>query len=153
MKRSKSSISDGLLLAGAAISLGLASPGNAEAQTGCSNSTLKGNYIYAQDGYKTGATANERQPFAQAGRETFDGEGNMSGVYSGNLNGTIVSVGEYTGTYTVNPDCSGLVTFTDKLNQTFNYDIYVADGGDEFAFVQTDENSITAAYERRRVSK
>jgi hypothetical protein len=76
----------------------------------------------------------------------------MSGVSSGNFNGTIVRV-DYAGSYTVNPDCSGSVTFTDNLNQTSHFDIYVADNGNEFVFVQTDQNSITAAYERRRVSQ
>ena len=149
MKISKASIFNGLLLAGAAISLSLANPGNAEAQTTCSAATLNGNYIYAQDGYKNSVS----EPFAQAGRETFDGNGNMSGVFSGNFNGTIVR-GDYAGTYTVNPDdCSGSVTFTDSLNQTSHFDIYVADDGNEFVYVQTDENSITAAYERRKVSQ
>ena len=149
MKRSKASIvHNGLLLAGAAISLGLANPGNAEAQTSCSTATLNGNYIYAQDGYQNSA----RKPFAQAGRDTFDGKGNISGVFSGNFNGTIVR-GDYAGTYTVNPDCSGSATFTDNLNQTSHFDMYVADEGNELVYVQTDENSITAAYERRRVSK
>jgi hypothetical protein len=149
MKRSKAFIfHNGLLLVGAAITLGLANPGNAEAQNSCSTATLTGNYIYAQDGYQDSVS----KPFAQAGRETFDGKGNMSGVFSGNFNGTIVR-GDYAGTYTVNPDCSGSVTFTDNLNQTSHFDIYVADNGNEFVFVQTDQNSITAAYERRRVSQ
>ncbi len=52
----------------------------------------------------------------------------------------------------MNSDCTGTVTFTDNLNQTFHYDIYIGDDGAEFVFVQTDPNVVTAAYERRRVA-
>ena len=116
---------------------------------GCSIATLDGDYIYAQDGYQKDTTADAPfAPFAQAGRDTFDGMGNMSGVYSGNFNGTITR-GNYDGTYTVEPDCSGSVTLTDNLGQTSHYDMYVAADGSELVFVQTDPNFITAAYEYR----
>lgn len=89
--------------------------------------------------------------FAQAGREHFDGNGRMSGIYSGNFNGTIVR-GSYAGTYTMKADCSGTVTFTDNTKQVYNYDIFATQGGSEFVFVQTDSNSITSAYQRRRAA-
>ena len=89
--------------------------------------------------------------FAQAGREHFDGKGGMSGIYSGNFNGTIVR-GSYSGTYAMKADCSGTVTFADNLKQVYHYDVFAAQGGGEFVFVQTDPNSITSAYERRRVA-
>src|SRR6266705_914154 len=142
----------GLLLAGAAIAWRLGYPQRAEAKSGCSVASLNGHYIYAQDGFTIqGQTANDRIPFAQVGREHFAGEGHMSGIYSASFNGGIVR-GTYAGTYTMNSDCTGTVTFTDNLNQTFHYDIYIRDDGAEFVFVQTDPNVVTAAYERRRVA-
>ena len=98
-----------------------------------------------------GKSADKNQLFAQAGREHFDGNGGMSGIYSGNFNGITVR-GSYSGTYAIKADCSGSVTFTDNLKQVYRYDIYAAQGGGEFVFVQTDSSSITAAYERRRVA-
>jgi hypothetical protein len=138
----------------ASTSFAFASTSFAVEQNGksCSAKSLAGNYLYAQDGFSDGATPGSRSPFAQAGRETFDGKGNMSGKYTGNFNG-VIQRGTYTGTYTVNADCSGSVTFTDNQNTTYHYDIFVNDSGDEFVFVQTDANSITAAFERRRVAK
>jgi len=117
----------------------------------CSIATMKGDYLYAQDGVIPGKSAEKNQFFAQAGRENFDGNGRMSGIYSGNFNGSIVR-GNYAGTYTMKADCSGTVTFTDNAKQVYNYDIFATQGGSEFVFVQTDSNSITSAYQRRRAA-
>ena len=116
----------------------------------CTLASLKGSYIYSQDGFLiSGAEASQRTPFAQVGREYFDGSGIMSGVYTASLNGRIVR-GRYNGTYTVGADCVATIVFTDNLGVTSHYDGYLADGGEEFAFVQTDANVVTSAFERRR---
>src|SRR5215472_9686059 len=126
--------------------------GDSHAQSGCSVGTLRGAYIYAQDGFTiSGDTASQRTPFAQAGREMFNGDGTMSGVATENLNGEVGRV-TYTGTYTVEPDCTGAVTFTDTNGVVSHYDIAIEDGGAEFGFVQTDANIVTAAFERRRTA-
>jgi hypothetical protein len=118
----------------------------------CTLATLKGSFIYAQDGFIiAGSEASQRTPFAQVGREYFDGAGTMSGVYTASLNGRIVR-GRYNGTYTVGADCIATIVFTDNLGVTSHYDGYLADGGDEFAFVQTDSNVVTSAFERRRAT-
>lgn len=128
------------------------SNGSSEAQAGCSVRSLQGAYIYAQDGFNVaGETASQRTPFAQSGREVFNGDGTMSGVGTGNFNGEIARV-TYSGTYTVDADCSGTVTFTDGEGVVSHYDIFLADGGAELGFVQTDANVVTAAFQRRRAS-
>jgi hypothetical protein len=111
---------------------------------------LRGIYVYAQDGFDImGDTAAQRTPFAQAGKEFFDGNGKMSGSFTASQNGKIVR-GTYSGTYTVNSDCSGTVTFTDNTGKTFHYDIFVEVGGTEFSFIQTDAGVVTAGFERRQ---
>ena len=122
------------------------------AQSGCSLGTLRGAYIYAQDGFIiAGDTAAERTPFAQAGRELFNGDGTMSGMATENLAGVAGRI-TYTGTYIVQPDCTGSVTFTDSNSAVSHYDIAIENGGAEFGFVQTDANVVTAAFERRRTA-
>ena len=138
------------------IALALATSGcdsnDSEAQSGCSAASLKGAYIYALAGFSvTGDTASQRTPFAQAGREVFNGDGTMSGVGTGNFNGTVARL-RYTGTYTVDANCFGQVTFTDDEAVQSHYDIYIEDGGAEFGFVQTDPGVVTAAFQRRRAS-
>ena len=126
--------------------------GTSEAQSGCSVGTLRGAYIYALDGFTiAGEMASQRTPFAQAGREIFKGDGTMSGVGTANFNGTVVRV-TYTGTYTVEPDCTGAVTFTDGAGVVSHYDIAIENGGAEFGFIQTDPNVVTANFERRRTT-
>jgi hypothetical protein len=116
----------------------------------CTLASLKGSYIYAQDGFIiAGSDASQRTPFAQSGREYFDGNGLMSGVYTASMNGRIVR-GRYNGTYTIGADCVAAIVFTDNLGVTSHYDGYLADGGEEFAFVQTDTGVVTSAFERRR---
>ena len=126
--------------------------GSSEAQSGCSVGTLRGAYIYALDGFTiAGDEASQRAPFAQAGREIFNGDGTMSGIGTANFNGEVVRV-TYDGTYTVAPDCTGAVTFTDGEGVVSHYDIAIENGGAEFGFVQTDPGVVTAAFERRRTT-
>ena len=125
----------------------VASPASAADQ--CSLATMKGSYLYAQDGIILGTSPDKNKPFAQVGREYFDGKGGMTGMYSGNFNGAIVR-GSYKGTYKINPNCSGTIAFQDDRKNVYNYDIFVTQNGSEFVFVQIDSNSITAAFERRR---
>jgi hypothetical protein len=79
---------------------------------------MKGAYLYAQDGIILGKSADKNQPFAQAGREYFDGKGGMSGIYLGNING-IIARGSYKGTYTMESNCSGTVALEDNLKTYF----------------------------------
>jgi len=126
--------------------------GDSHAQSGCSVGTLRGAYIYAQDGFTvSGETASQRTPFAQAGREIFNGDGTMSGVGTANFNGAVTRL-TYEGTYSVAADCTGSVTFTDGDGIVSHFDIAIVDGGAEFGFVQTDAGIVTAAFERRRTA-
>ena len=134
------------------LALGGCGGSGSHAATGCSVGSLRGAYIYAQDGFTiSGNTASQRTPFAQAGREMFNGDGTMSGAATANFNGTVTRV-TYAGTYDVAPDCTGTVTFTDNTSVVSHYDIAVEDGGAEFGFIQTDANIVTAAFERRRTA-
>ena len=45
----------------------------------CTLATMKGAYLYAQDGIILGKSADKNQPFAQAGREYYDGKGGHVG--------------------------------------------------------------------------
>ena len=122
----------------------------ASAGGGCSLRTLKGAYEYAGDGFKTaGDNAAQRTPFAQSGREVFNGDGTMSGMGTASMNGATVRL-TYKGTYTLNADCAGAVTFTDNQGQASHYDIFVDAGGERLSWVQTDPSIVSAGWESRR---
>src|SRR5215216_2195014 len=76
----------------------------------CSLSTLKGSYGYLISGAvfdSSDPTFNTHFPFAGLGRVTFDGQGNATGTELVNFAGFFIDR-VYTGTYTVNEDCTGI---------------------------------------------
>lgn len=82
------------------------------AQSGCSVATLSGNYgfTFGPAGVlklKTGKTA---VPWVGAGLATLDGAGNMTATWANSFNGRITQGNVWTGTYTVNSDCTGVMT-------------------------------------------
>ena len=79
-----------LLVVGAAVLLttvgaGYAKNEDASKRAKCSNATLKGTYLFAQNGVEI--KGNEQRPFAIAGYDVFDGNGEVKGLASGNFNG------------------------------------------------------------------
>jgi hypothetical protein len=81
---------------------------------GCSNSTLKGDYAFA---VLTIVAASPPGPGVVVGLGTFDGRGGFTQIdYPGN-GGTDLGLDEkfrtgQTGSYTVNPDCTGFMTIS-----------------------------------------
>ncbi len=94
------------------------------AQSGCSVATLTGNYGFTFSGFQLqtggGTTGHGKSvPFYGEGLGTFDGAGNVSATFAYSQNGALPGDSyvantnvPYTATYTVNPDCTGLVTGT-----------------------------------------
>ena len=90
--------------------------------TRCSNATLKGTYIYSSVGMLDG------KPYAESGREVYDGKGGVELTYSGTDNAS----GTMRATYNVSPDCIGraiypygqtLVSFISPDGSRFTYTI------------------------------
>jgi hypothetical protein len=122
------------------------------AQQTCSLGTLKGNYIFAYDGFNVmGPTMTDRLPFASAGHETYKGNGEVNGITTTSVNGVVTTVA-YSGTYTVAPDCSGTTTLTDENDVTTHYRIVIQPDGLVVGYVGTDSNVVTAGYESRRTT-
>jgi hypothetical protein len=94
------------------------------AKSACSVATLKGNYAMTFNGFQVNATP---QPFYGEGLLTFDGAGNVTGTFNFSLNGVPALNNPYTATYTVNPDCTGVINGTN--------------GGDSATFVILDDGS------------
>jgi hypothetical protein len=82
----------------------------AAARPRCSQTTLRGMYLFADHGVDT--TGNT---FAGAGYEVYDGNGNIEGVSSANFSGEITRNEHYSGTYTVNADCTGTSTESPRV--------------------------------------
>jgi hypothetical protein len=99
--------------------------------------------MFAYDGVQI--KGNNKGPFATAGYQVHDGKHKVNGVYSANFNGKIFNNESFTGTYTVNADCTGTATFTDGTH----YDLFIAPSGSMFTFVQTDAKFVTLGIAQR----
>src|SRR5262245_16725244 len=112
-----------VIAVGLALFAGCGGGHRGEAQATCSLATLKGRYIFAYDGFNVmGPTQADRVPFASAGHETYGGDGAVSGFSTTSTNG-VVSAAAYSGTYTVDTDCSGTTDLTDENGVRTHYDI------------------------------
>ena len=88
----------------ALFALGIAS--TARADNPCSLATLTGGYGLTLLG---SLQPNNAEPVALVGRVVFDGNGNFSIVENRSINGAISQV-TVTGTYTMNTNCTGVIT-------------------------------------------
>lgn len=75
------------------------------AEPSCSMNKVSGSYGYTTSGFVL-APGGVFVPAAAAGRIDFDAQGNVSGTQTRVVAGTPLAE-TYSGTYTVNPDCTG----------------------------------------------
>ena len=107
--------------------------------TGCSLSTLKGNYSVQGQGTILVQLPGLPPPpllLAEIAIDFIDGAGNITGKFTANAGG-VVGSGTVAGTYTVNPDCTGTISlvtsFGTPVNESF---VLLRNGG--LRLVQTD---------------
>ena len=138
------------IAAAAALALSLAPTAKAD-DKGCSNAILRGTFAYTS----TGSIATPPAiagPFVEVGTQAFDGNGGTTASAMSSQNGNISPL-TVTGTYTVNPDCTGTMTLqvTFPGFPTFPVDVYfvVDDGGDEFQAIETDPGLVITRIGRR----
>jgi len=127
--------------------LGMVSKARAGEDEQCSNAKLRGSFGYTA----TGALLPDyflpplAGPFAEVGRQTFDGQGNTQATATLSANGNIATV-TVEGTYAVNPDCTGSMTlnvsFPDGSQATVHADVVIDDDGVEFRSIGTDQGVV-----------
>jgi len=115
------------------------------AQSGCTVATLNANYAFTDSGW-----GNPRRPqigpevpVAVVGVLGFDGAGNSSLNFTLAFNGSISPPLSNTGTYTVNSDCTGSISFT-AGDIPINFNMVIIGGGTEvFGMVTSTGNTQT----------
>jgi hypothetical protein len=113
----------------------------AEDRANCSNATLHGSYGLHATGTVIGVG-----DFAAVGRFTFDGKGNLSAKLFVRINGNNVEPPEFTGTYSVSPDC----TVTDSWGGSTHVSVIVDEGKGYFILNNTVGEGDTISGEARR---
>ena len=131
-----------------AVGAGYAKDENAASGAKCSEATLDGTYLFAEDGFFL--TDNDQVPFAAAGYQVYNGNGKVRGVQSGNFGGEVFRKDPFTGTYTVKADCTATVTYTG--NEQF--DLFLDPDGSKFTLVQVKPSDlVTSGFEPRATAK
>jgi hypothetical protein len=106
----------------------------------CTLKTLKGTYQFATTGYNI--VDSVPQPIAIVEVIDVNGDGTLNvPAVTLSVNGTILRFADVGGSYTVNEDCTGTITFVTDVH----LDIFIAPNGKEFHLIQTDANSVLAA--------
>jgi hypothetical protein len=127
----------------AVFTLALTAAPLAKAARGCSNATLSGTYSDQDTGTIVGVG-----PFAGVNVDSFDGKGKMtiSGISS--VNG-VVAPGVETGTYKVNPDCTGSYTVA---GGGFTIDAFfvIDHSGNELQIIITDQGNVIDCVARKQ---
>ena len=108
----------------------------------CGVYTLHASYLFATHGWNIiGGVA---QPKAIVEGIDFNGDGTLVSPFATvSINGTIVRTTGTVGTYTVNPDCTGTITFS--TGQT--YDIFVHPTAKQLWMIQTGPDAVPAVFE------
>jgi hypothetical protein len=89
----------------------------------CSNATLKGTYLYNESGVLNG------KPYAESGREVYDGRGGIVLSYRGSDG----AGGVEKATYSVSADCIGTAIYPDGQKATS----FVSPDGSRFVYTIT----------------
>jgi hypothetical protein len=108
----------------------------------CSNATLQGAFGYTSTGSLLASIPMLPPPFAgpfaEVGRQTFDGKGDTDASATLSANGNIQAV-TIAGTYTVKSDCTGTMTLNvSPLGLVANLNLVIDKDGTELRAIVTD---------------
>jgi hypothetical protein len=135
------------------VGLGFVTAAQAAEHRGCSNASLRGSFGFTSTGTHLTLPAPFGGPFAEVGRQSFDGKGNTELTATLSSNGNIVTVTSQ-GTYVVNPDCTGSFTlFVLPFNTTVNADFVIDDDGAELRVIATDPGVVESRDYRRQFAQ
>ena len=128
-----------------------------EAQAGehraCSTASLQGSFGFTSTGTLLALPPPSAGPFAEIGRQTFDGQGNTDATATLSANGNIKRV-TVVGTYVVNPDCTGSMTLlVSPFGSTVNLDFVIDDDGAEIRAIVTGAGSIESRVYRKQFNR
>jgi len=117
----------------AAMALGTSSAARADGRAlGCGEYTLHGSYVFTAHGWNI--VGGGAQPKATVEGIDFNGDGTLVSPFATvSINGTIIHSSGSLGTYIVNTDCTGTLSFTGGAS----FDIFVEASGRQLWMIQT----------------
>jgi hypothetical protein len=126
-----------------------------QAREGCNLETIRGSYSFTSQGMFTDpnsvpAGIGAFVPVVASGVDVFDGAGNISGRGTASVGGLIVALNNVTGTYTMNPDCTGTFTFVLEDGSAFRAEFVVVDNGKEIRAMDIDPGRVAAVVYKKQ---
>jgi hypothetical protein len=130
-----------------AFAVAIAPTANA-ADKGCTNASIKGTYAFKGTGSHFPPTGVSLLDVLFA--QTFDGNGAITATGLQSDNGNILQATQ-TGTYTVNPDCTGTYTvLLSPLGFTVHFFFVIVDSGSELTVISMDPHTVISGTARRQ---
>lgn len=110
----------------------------------CTVGILRGSYVFSASGFNI--VGGVQQPKAIVEVIAFNGDGTLDvPAATVSLNGLIIRSVHSVGTYTVEDNCSGTITFNGPT-----YDIFLSKDGDDISMIQTNPNTVFQGLATRR---
>ena len=122
----------------------------------CSNASLNGTYAYSGQGFgevTPDISSAGFAPFAQTGLAVLDGKGHITAAtltYSTTTANGGSFRATFTGTYTVNDDCTGTATTDLGDGSLFHFDL-VVQSPSTYTLINTDPGALISVYVARRI--
>ena len=139
-----------VILFATVFALGILPGAQAGEHRGCSDASLQGSFGFTSTGTLLAVPPPFAGPFAEIGRQTFDGRGNTDATATLSANGNIVRV-TVQGTYLVNSDCTGSMTiYILPFGTTATLDFVIDDDGAELRAIVTEAGSIESRVYRKQ---
>jgi hypothetical protein len=132
-----------------ALALAIAPTAKAQVNKGCNNGTLQGTFAYTVTGSFVAAPA-PLGLYAEAGAQTFDGNGGTAAAGMSNTNGNVMP-SSTVGTYTVNSDCTGTFTLQIAPGIASHYFFVIANNGSSYQAVCLDPVAVITRIGNRLV--
>ena len=111
----------------------------------CSTATLINSYGLSLKGRILSPSPAPLGPYAGVGSATFDGAGAVTIILTQSFNGSITQPLSFDGSYSVNTDCTGSMTFGGA-----NFDFVIVYGGDDLLLIETDPGTVVDGEAKRR---
>jgi hypothetical protein len=141
----KLALTAAFFLAGlAALELGNVPRLQAENADRCALGTLSGAYRWSVEGFIQNLPDPAFVPVAEAGVAIFDGRGGLSASSTFSFGGNVFPVSAPTSSYTVNPDCTGSLTFNTDVASPVGRNLVIGRDGHEIEFINTNSGHVIA---------
>ena len=120
------------------------------AQGTCTNAAAAGTYTFTCSGFTAAGPGGALLPIMQVGVATGDADGNWSGTSTINIGGlTVIPGAQVTGKTSVNPDCTGTITYNKGTATELNITYVVNPKTDELFGLITDKGTVASCVLKR----